>query len=102
MWLWNVGLASEIVDIPTITEVVNPGEVDLVASYVDILQVGARNVQNFALLKRLGRPDYPGMVDLIAADLAYKQSGGFGSLNVHRQLLLTQLDTSSSNYTLRF
>ena len=46
--------ASEVVGIPTITEVVNPGEVDLVASYVDILQVGARNVQNFALLKRLG------------------------------------------------
>ena len=45
--------------IPTITEVVNPGEVDLVAGYVDILQVGARNVQNFALLKRLGDVNNP-------------------------------------------
>ncbi len=46
--------AREVTGIPVVTEVVNPGDVDLVAGYVDILQVGARNVQNFALLKRLG------------------------------------------------
>ncbi|MDF1536927.1 MAG: 3-deoxy-7-phosphoheptulonate synthase [bacterium] len=51
--------ASEAADIPTVTEVVNPGDVDLVAGYVDILQIGARNVQNFALLKRLGGVDNP-------------------------------------------
>jgi 3-deoxy-7-phosphoheptulonate synthase len=46
--------AREMTGLPVITEVVNPEDVDLVAEYVDILQVGARNVQNFALLKRLG------------------------------------------------
>jgi 3-deoxy-7-phosphoheptulonate synthase len=46
--------AREETGMPVITEVVNPEDVDLVAGYVDILQVGARNVQNFALLKRLG------------------------------------------------
>lgn len=39
---------------PVVTEVVNPADVDLVEEYADILQVGARNVQNFALLKRVG------------------------------------------------
>ena len=36
------------------TEVMNTTEVDLVEEYADILQIGARNVQNFALLKRVG------------------------------------------------
>ncbi len=51
--------AREVTGIPVVTEVVNPGDVDLVAGYVDMLQVGARNVQNFALLKRLGDVDKP-------------------------------------------
>jgi len=51
--------AREVTGLPVVTEVVNPGDVDLVAGYVDMLQVGARNVQNFALLKRLGDVDKP-------------------------------------------
>jgi 3-deoxy-7-phosphoheptulonate synthase len=42
-----------------VTEVVDPHDVDLVASYADILQIGARNVQNFALLKEVGRISKP-------------------------------------------
>ncbi len=42
-----------------VTEVVNPADVELVAEYADILQVGARNVQNFALLKRVGEVGKP-------------------------------------------
>jgi 3-deoxy-7-phosphoheptulonate synthase len=38
-----------------VTEVINPMDVDLVASYADILQIGARNAQNFSLLKEVGR-----------------------------------------------
>jgi len=38
-----------------ITEVMSVEQVDLVAEYADILQVGARNMQNFMLLKELGR-----------------------------------------------
>jgi len=45
--------------LPIVTEVVNPRDVELVARYADILQVGARNVQNFALLKMLGQLDKP-------------------------------------------
>ncbi len=47
--------ASERTGLPVVTEVMNTTEVDLVASYADIVQIGARNVQNFALLKRVGR-----------------------------------------------
>jgi 3-deoxy-7-phosphoheptulonate synthase len=36
------------------TEVMTPEQVELVAAYADILQIGARNMQNFALLKRVG------------------------------------------------
>ncbi|TLM67706.1 MAG: 3-deoxy-7-phosphoheptulonate synthase [Deltaproteobacteria bacterium] len=51
--------AREASGLPIVTEVVNPGDVDLVAQYADILQIGARNVQNFALLKTVGRIDKP-------------------------------------------
>jgi len=52
-------LARQATGLPIITEVVNPRDVELVARYADILQVGARNVQNFALLKLLGQQDKP-------------------------------------------
>jgi 3-deoxy-7-phosphoheptulonate synthase len=45
--------------IPVVTEVVDPHEVELVAKYADILQVGARNMQNFTLLTELGSIKHP-------------------------------------------
>ncbi len=42
-----------------VTEVMDTGQVGLVAQYADILQVGARNMQNFNLLKELGRQSKP-------------------------------------------
>ena len=51
--------AKEISDLPIVTEVMNPREIDLVAKYADIIQVGARNMQNFSLLKELGKIDKP-------------------------------------------
>jgi 3-deoxy-7-phosphoheptulonate synthase len=41
--------------LPIITEVLEPGDVPLVARYADILQIGTRNMQNFPLLKEAGR-----------------------------------------------
>jgi 3-deoxy-7-phosphoheptulonate synthase len=52
-------LARQETGLPIVTEVVNPRDVELVARYADILQVGARNVQNFPLLKLLGQQDKP-------------------------------------------
>ncbi len=51
--------AGRKTDLPTVTEVVNPADVDLVESYADMLQIGARNVQNFALLKKVGQARKP-------------------------------------------
>jgi len=45
-----------------ITEVLDTEDVELVAEYADILQVGARNMQNFALLKKLGEINKPIML----------------------------------------
>jgi len=52
-------MVRERTGLPVVTEVVNPADVDLVEAYADILQIGARNVQNFALLKRVGQARKP-------------------------------------------
>ncbi|PLX83203.1 MAG: 3-deoxy-7-phosphoheptulonate synthase [Desulfuromonas sp.] len=52
-------LARRETGLPIVTEVVNPRDVELVARYADVMQVGARNTQNFALLKMLGQLDKP-------------------------------------------
>jgi 3-deoxy-7-phosphoheptulonate synthase len=44
---------------PVITEVMSPDQVDLVAKYADILQIGARNMQNFILLDEVGKTKKP-------------------------------------------
>ena len=50
---------SEKFDIPTATEVMDTRDVALVARYTDILQIGARNMQNFNLLKEVGQTKKP-------------------------------------------
>ena len=54
--------ASERTGLPFCTEVMSEQDVDLVAEYSNILQVGARNMQNFTLLKRLGKISKPVML----------------------------------------
>ena len=54
--------ASEIYKMPVITEVMSPQEVTLVAQYTDIMQIGARNMQNYALLRAVGETQKPVMV----------------------------------------
>jgi 3-deoxy-7-phosphoheptulonate synthase len=49
-------------DIPTITEVMEPGYVEAVAQYADVLQIGARNMQNFPLLREAGKAGKPVML----------------------------------------
>jgi 3-deoxy-7-phosphoheptulonate synthase len=46
-------------NMPVVTEVVDPHDVSLVARYADILQVGSRNMQNFALLSAIGKCECP-------------------------------------------
>ncbi len=65
--LGEVGLkllsrAREETGMPIITEVLTPSDVELVSRYADILQVGARNMQNFILLEEVGRSGKPVML----------------------------------------
>jgi 3-deoxy-7-phosphoheptulonate synthase len=50
------------VGLPIVTEVVDPASVDLVCAYADMLQVGTRNMQNFALLQAVGAAGKPVML----------------------------------------
>lgn len=51
--------AREATGMPVITEVMDPALVPLVCEYADILQIGARNMQNYALLNAVGKSGFP-------------------------------------------
>jgi 3-deoxy-7-phosphoheptulonate synthase len=54
--------AREQTGLPVITEVMEPSQVDIVAEYADILQIGTRNMQNYSLLRDVGRVARPVML----------------------------------------
>ena len=74
--------------LPVVTEVMDTRQVDLVASYADVLQIGARNMQNYSLLTEVGRLHRPILLKrgmsakiqdlLLAAEYVMKQ----GNMNV--------------------
>ena len=51
--------AADALEMDMVTEILDTRDVDLVDSYTDIFQVGTRNMQNFALLKALGKKQKP-------------------------------------------
>ena len=51
--------ARDETGLPVVTEVMSETDVDVVSEYADMLQVGARNMQNFSLLRRLSSADRP-------------------------------------------
>ena len=57
-----LALARQETGLPVITEVMSPTDVDTVAQYADILQIGARNMQNYNLLDEVGMTRKPVMV----------------------------------------
>lgn len=46
-------------DLAVISEIVNPNDIEVATKYVDVIQIGARNMQNFELLKAAGSVDHP-------------------------------------------
>lgn len=76
--------AREATGLPIITEVMSVDEIDLVGSYTDIFQVGARNNQNYSLLKALGKTQKPvflkrgisGTIQELLMGAEYIMSGG--------------------------
>lgn len=57
--LQHLAAARDITGMPVVTEVMEPEQVDLVAEYADMLQIGSRNMANFPLLKRVGLSGKP-------------------------------------------
>lgn len=51
--------AGDAADLPVVTEVMSEDDVSVVCEYADMVQVGARNMQNFALLRKLGKVSKP-------------------------------------------
>ncbi len=76
--------AREQTGLPIITEVMDAADIELVAEYTDIFQVGARNTQNYTLLKALGRQSKPvflkrgvsGTINELLMSAEYILSGG--------------------------
>ena len=54
--------AREETGLPVVTEVIDPNDIEPVMEYADMLQVGARNMQNFRLLREIGRARKPVML----------------------------------------
>ena len=51
--------AKEATGLPIVTEIIEPEMVSVAAEYADILQIGSRNMQNFALLNAVGKTQHP-------------------------------------------
>jgi 3-deoxy-7-phosphoheptulonate synthase len=76
--------AREETGLPVITEVMSPEDVGIVGEYTDIFQVGARNAQNYSLLKALGKQPKPvfvkrglsGTIQELLMSAEYVLSGG--------------------------
>ena len=54
-----LALAREQTSLPIVTEVMNTETLEMVAEYADVLQIGARNMQNYTLLSAVGKIDKP-------------------------------------------
>jgi 3-deoxy-7-phosphoheptulonate synthase len=57
--LEHLAAARDETGLPVVTEVMEPDQVELVSHYADMLQVGARNMQNYPLLRRVGQSQRP-------------------------------------------
>ncbi len=76
--------ARLITGLPVVSEITNPAQLELFMEFVDVIQVGARNMQNFELLKELGRIRRPillkrgfsNTVDELLMSAEYIMSGG--------------------------
>lgn len=96
--------ARELTGLPIVTEVMDSTDVDLVEAYADVLQVGARNAQNFSLLKRLGRSRKPVLlkrglmntVDEFLSSAEYLLAGGNGQVILCERGIRT-FETSTRN-----
>jgi 3-deoxy-7-phosphoheptulonate synthase len=94
--------------LPIVSEVLSTDDIEIVAEHVDMLQVGARNMQNFALLRRLGQLRKPVLLKrspaatvkewLFAAE--YLLAGGNGQVVLYERGIRSYTPDTKKNLTL--
>lgn len=79
-------------DLITITEVVDTRDVEMVSQYADVLQIGARSMQNFELLKEVGQSNHPVLLKrgMSATIQEFKLSAEYIGLHGNRRLILCE------------
>jgi 3-deoxy-7-phosphoheptulonate synthase len=84
--------ARDELDMPIITEVLDPRDVELVCQYADILQIGTRNMTNFSLLREVGESRTPVMLKRgMAAQLEeYLQAAEYIASRGNYQIILCE------------
>lgn len=96
--------AKQKTGLPVVSEITNPSQLELFFEFVDIIQVGARNMQNFELLKELGRVSKPVLlkrgfansVDELLMSAEYIMSGGNSQIILCERGIRT-FETSTRN-----
>lgn len=76
----------------TVTEVVDTRDVEIVCQYVDVLQIGARNMQNFELLKEVGQSNHPVLLKrgMSATIQEFELSAEYIGLQGNRRIILCE------------
>jgi len=84
--------AREATGLPVATELMDPRDIDLVVKYADVIQIGARNMQNFRLLTEVGRLDKPVILKrgLSATIMEWLMSAEYIAAEGNRQIILCE------------
>lgn len=84
--------AREATGLPVATELMDPRDIDLVGRYADVIQIGARNMQNFRLLTEVGRLDKPVILKrgLSATIMEWLMSAEYIAAEGNRQIILCE------------
>ncbi len=78
--------------LPVATELMDPRDIDVVVKYADVIQIGARNMQNFRLLTEVGRLDIPVILKrgLSATIMEWLMSAEYIASEGNRQIILCE------------
>jgi 3-deoxy-7-phosphoheptulonate synthase len=84
--------AREETGLPVATELMDPRDIDVVVKYTDVIQIGARNMQNFRLLTEVGRLDTPVILKrgLSATIMEWLMSAEYIASEGNRQIILCE------------
>ena len=82
----------EATGLPVATELMDPRDIDLVGRYADVIQIGARNMQNFRLLTEVGRLDKPVILKrgMSATIMEWLMSAEYIASEGNRQIILCE------------